>query len=243
MNYKNLDIMKKLFLPIFLVLFILGCQKETINNGNQSIDLEISNKGPSSKIDVCHQAQGNNTWHLINISENAWPAHEAHGDVRLDDQDDDGYVPDNECEFGQMGDCDDTNVDINPGEEEICDNGIDDDCDGDIDEECCPLNCCICSIENEFILEFGEFGVFCTLPFVPNGVFTNGLYFIANINPVTGLATEVSIFYQDGQYSCFMALNGVAIILNEPMSKEEAEQCIIYMDELAIKLNYGDNCP
>ena len=32
-------------------------------------------------------------------------------------------------------DCDDWNEDVNPGNEDVCDNGIDDDCDGDIDED------------------------------------------------------------------------------------------------------------
>ncbi len=40
----------------------------------------------------------------------------------------DGYVPDG-------SDCDDTNADVNPDAEEVC-NGVDDDCDGETDEIC-----------------------------------------------------------------------------------------------------------
>jgi hypothetical protein len=44
------------------------------------------------------------------------------------DNDIDGYS-------GCYGDCDDTNVDVNPAAPELC-NGIDDDCDGAVDEGC-----------------------------------------------------------------------------------------------------------
>jgi glutamine amidotransferase class II-like protein/putative metal-binding protein len=48
------------------------------------------------------------------------------------DADDDGYYAISPtCPTGT--DCDDTEENVNPGEAEICDNGIDDDCDGDID--------------------------------------------------------------------------------------------------------------
>jgi hypothetical protein len=66
------------------------------------------------------------------------------GEVFYADTDGDGYgdasVSTTECpesvEDGYVGnadDCDDTNAEINPGAEEVC-NGIDDNCDGDVDE-------------------------------------------------------------------------------------------------------------
>ena len=125
--------MKKMLLPLLGILLLTACEKEpaapTITEADQTIEF----RAKKGKIDVCHN--GN----IINISENAWPAHEAHGDVRLDDQDDDGYVPDNDCGFtgtNGMGDCDDANDAVNPGVEEVCNNGIDDDCDGETDEDC-----------------------------------------------------------------------------------------------------------
>ncbi len=48
-----------------------------------------------------------------------WPARDA---------DDDGW-------FANDGDCDDDDPDVNPGADEICDDGIDNDCDGLTDGE------------------------------------------------------------------------------------------------------------
>jgi uncharacterized protein (TIGR02145 family) len=100
-------------------------------------DAGIASAKQKSKIDICHK-EGNGSSHTLNISINAWTAHQAHGDVRLDDQDGDGYVLDNDCSFGQMGDCNDLNAAINPGAPEICGNGIDENCNGQIDENCIP---------------------------------------------------------------------------------------------------------
>lgn len=36
--------------------------------------------GPAPKINICHKEGGTGTFHLINVSENAKPAHMAHGD-------------------------------------------------------------------------------------------------------------------------------------------------------------------
>lgn len=108
--------MKKFTLFSFVLVFIIACNKDTIEDYYpDSTELNLLKSGKAKKIEICHFSEDDNTWHLINISENAWPAHEMHGDVRLDDQDGDGYVPNNECGFGNMGDEDDNDSNIYPG--------------------------------------------------------------------------------------------------------------------------------
>ena len=69
--------------------------------------------------------------------------------VNLEDADGDGY---NSCE----GDCDDADVDSNPGSAEICEDGIDNDCDGLADE-----NDSDCQEAPPEEFEFGEIGGGC----------------------------------------------------------------------------------
>jgi len=59
------------------------------------------------------------------------------------DGDGDGYVSD-AC---AGDDCDDGDFDVNPGADEVCDNGIDDDCDGDTDE--IDSDCWECTVAGE----------------------------------------------------------------------------------------------
>jgi len=63
-----------------------------------------------------------------------WPVRVPGAPVPCVDNDEDGYGdPANaNCDYPEL-DCDDGDPDVNPGEEEICDNGIDDNCDGKID--------------------------------------------------------------------------------------------------------------
>lgn len=139
-----------LLLPLFVLLLLFSCAKEQIN-ADEVTGTTLEDRGPKPKINVCHYDEDNNTWHLINVSLNAWPAHEGHGDVRLDDQDGDGYYPDNECGVGPMGDCDDLDASIYPGAEEICEDGVDQDCDGN-DPSCTQScdgvgdQCCFCDV-------------------------------------------------------------------------------------------------
>lgn len=126
--------MKKIFYTIFILL--AACSTDSteelnINSNLNKVDLKVDQE----KILVCHQ--GDDGWKIIDVNPNSIEGHLGHGDVRLDDQDGDGFVPDNECGYGNMGDCNDHNAYVNPAMEEICGNGIDDDCDGEIDEENC----------------------------------------------------------------------------------------------------------
>jgi len=134
--------MKKLFIPLLAVLLFVSCKKDHYNNDHMDDDHE-NPKPDKEKIDVCHR-EGNGSSHIINISINAWPAHKAHGDVRLDDQDNDGYVPNNACGFGKMGDCNDTVAAIHPGATEICGNNIDENCNGQLNEGCSNLTVTLC---------------------------------------------------------------------------------------------------
>jgi len=100
-----------------LSLMLHNCSEYGAINPEETQDLKMltsKNAKDKDKIDICHYDADEKSWNLINISENAWKAHIMHGDVRLDDQDNDGFVPYNECGYGQQGDCDDNNANINP---------------------------------------------------------------------------------------------------------------------------------
>ena len=127
---------------------------------------------PAVGIDICHYDAGTNSWSIINIDESEWAIHAAHGDVRVDDQDGDGYVLYNECNYGQQGDCNDDNPDVYPGATDICDNGIDENCNGVVDDDC-PTSCVTGELEvtlpdgstlyvyptdNDVNIQWGEFG-------------------------------------------------------------------------------------
>ena len=58
---------------------ITSCQKETFNN-----DISKESSAAKDNIEVCHYDESSGTYHPIIISFNAWPAHQAHGDVMGD---------------------------------------------------------------------------------------------------------------------------------------------------------------
>ncbi len=157
-NKKPLKLItvKKLLLPLLALLFFISCEKESYSDLQMEQQLydnsPMTLRSPTPKIDVCHYDAENNSWHVINISGNAWPDHQGHGDVRLDDRDGDGYVPNNACDYGQQGDCDDNDAAVNPGAEEVCDNSIDDDCDGDVDEA--DSDCSTSCVEGEVKIDY-----------------------------------------------------------------------------------------
>lgn len=109
---------------------------------------------------VCH-VSGNGNVQELWVNANAEAAHLAHGDTApgtwyLDADGDgvgdgpgvvactapDGYV-------GVDGDCDDADAGTNPGGEEVCGDGLDNDCDGEIDEDCWSVNFGSCPVPTE----------------------------------------------------------------------------------------------
>lgn len=134
--------MRKLLLPWLSVLIFTACQKQ-VNKEIATQENGVAAAGKNTgKIDVCHK-EGNGSWHTINISNNALPAHLAHGDI-VPDADGDGYTKVNPCGNGNQDDCDDSNAAIHPGATEICGNNLDDNCNGQVDENCIP-SVTICS--------------------------------------------------------------------------------------------------
>ena len=108
------------------------------------------------KVDVCHYQGDSDLFSVINISGNAVDKHfENHGDSfpgdYFADADGDGYGdPDGATDvcpnagFVDNGlDCQDADAGVNPGVDEVCGDGIDNNCDGQVDEDCVPDNCAV----------------------------------------------------------------------------------------------------
>jgi len=133
--------MRKINLLVGAILLLTSCQKviqstpENTTSANQNpSSSSIGNK--AMKLTICHRSASGG-FNSIVITQGDLAAHLAHGDV-VPDADGDGYTKANPCGIGSQNDCDDTNAAINPGAQEICDNGIDDNCNGQADENCIP---------------------------------------------------------------------------------------------------------
>lgn len=89
--------MGKLLMLLLVVLSFAACKKEIAPDKiPEEIASAAANRTPP-KISVCHHDAVTGTWKTKSINLTAWPEHQAHGDMRLDDQDDDCYVADNAC--------------------------------------------------------------------------------------------------------------------------------------------------
>jgi len=126
---------KKLIFLLLMFAGLMACENESIQELPQETSVtEGINARQGDKVSVCHKNAGE-----IVIGEAAVETHIAHGDAV--DRDGDGfYDAENPC---SETDCDDTNPEVYPGAEEICDNGIDDNCDGQVDEDCSSFTCSI----------------------------------------------------------------------------------------------------
>lgn len=109
--------MKRILFCVALCVLALSCSTDELTVQ----DYQTETRGV--KVDVCHNG------HIINVSINALPAHQAHGDAV--DMDGDGYFDmDNEC---GPTDCDDN--------------------DDTLTDNCCPVECTWC--EDIDLLDFG----------------------------------------------------------------------------------------
>jgi hypothetical protein len=103
------------------------------------------------KVSICHKS-GGNSYHVIKVSQNAVPAHLAHGDVVAGvyyaDTDGDGFgshcgatsVCPGPGFVANSDDCNDADVSVSPISLEVCGDGADNNCNYEMDEACdvCP---------------------------------------------------------------------------------------------------------
>lgn len=123
--------MKQFILFLIGISLLTSCDKDLPQSKSSNLNLE----GRANKVTICHKL-GNGNFISLTVSINALPAHLNHGDY-IADADGDGYSVIGAC-TGTANDCDDTNPNIHPDSEEVCNDNIDNNCDGHVDEDCCP---------------------------------------------------------------------------------------------------------
>ncbi|ULQ54705.1 fibrobacter succinogenes major paralogous domain-containing protein [Flavihumibacter fluvii] len=75
--------MKKILLPMLSIILLASCEKQiSVDKSPEDIGC-ISEKKPE-KINACHFDGKTGNPKTISISVNAWPAHQAHGDLKGD---------------------------------------------------------------------------------------------------------------------------------------------------------------
>jgi uncharacterized protein (TIGR02145 family) len=71
----------KEFVWLFTIVTFLSSCKKNMNEFGELSSSSGSNKSKTERIQVCHYDRETGTSHAITINENAWPAHQKHGDV------------------------------------------------------------------------------------------------------------------------------------------------------------------
>jgi hypothetical protein len=126
MNKRNLQLSLLVFLVAFVAGFWMGCSVEFDANEDETYFCQ-SNADCLDPLFLCDT--GRNVCKKISVDQNNRPRVDADGDGYGVGEDRSG------CRFPQE-DCDDTNPNVNPGANEVCD-GIDNNCDGNVDVTSC----------------------------------------------------------------------------------------------------------
>src|SRR5688572_19958820 len=74
--------MKRILWLFVILTFLVSCQKNSSEFDLLSSSFDrMGLKTKHGRIEICHYDKENGTSHPITINENAWPAHQEHGDV------------------------------------------------------------------------------------------------------------------------------------------------------------------
>ena len=177
----------------FVLILIASCEKAGIESDELNAlqdEVLLSKSEKADKVDVCHYDVDLGVYMVISISQNGWDnGHSNHEkDVLLIDEDGDGFVTfENECV--PYGDCDDTDPDVYPDAEKICENDKDNNCD-EIDD--CLTYVPDDSFENylETHNSNNEIVTLGDINSMGNGIEDDNYVYTENINTVTELYVQ-----------------------------------------------------